>query len=243
MSHGDALVREAAAGPIDTSDRLAIIDILRGFALCGVFFSNVHVWFSGRIFLPAAKQQELMSNTANVVIDALERHLSGGKFITIFSFLFGLGLAVQFDRAEKRSQPATRFYMRRGSTMLLLAGLHLFLLWFGDILHLYALAGFVVLLFLRRTPKTILAWGIGLTLFSGSAMKLISTVFPPLFTSPVELARQATARAALVEQTNAWMLSNFAHGSLVGIIFLQAETGSRVFQDFTHRVRHPAPLR
>jgi len=204
----------AKPAPIGTSERLELIDILRGFALFGVFFSNVHVWFTGRIFLPADTRADILKNPANAVIDVFERYFTGGKFVTIFSFLFGLGLAVQFERAQKRGQSPTHFYLRRGSSMLLIALAHLFLIWYGDILHIYALAGFFVLWFAARSPRTAAIWGVLLTLGSGLTVKWMTTFIPQLQSSPAESA----AAVALTEKTNSWMLALFATGSWSDII-------------------------
>lgn len=222
MTNVEMRENDHSSAPIDGSERLEILDILRGFALMGVFFSNVHVWFSGRIFLPKSQQDQIMADPVNAGIEAMERYLSGGKFVTIFSFLFGVGLAVQFDRAEKRSSSAVHFYLRRGSIMLLLGAAHLFLVWFGDILHLYALAGFVVLLFLRRKPSTILVWGLGLTLFSGACAKWLGTLIPPLFFSPEELALRALQQSPTMNQTDAWMLAQFKGNSWAAIVHANA---------------------
>lgn len=207
--------REPLGEPLDASSRIAIIDILRGFALGGVLFSNVHVWFSGRIYLSSTRLHEVMSHPANVAIDAIERFLTGGKFITIFSFLFGMGLCMQFDRAEKRGQTHTGFYARRGAALLVLAAIHLFLLWFGDILHVYALLGFAVLFFSRRSPKTILVSGILFSIFGAAVAKWFTT-FAQLASS--EFAASVSTRAALIPRTNEWMLSIFAGGSFRQIV-------------------------
>ena len=51
-----------------------------------------------------------------------------GKFITIFSFLFGLGFAVQIGRAEHRGASIIPLYRRRLAVMLAIGLAHLFLL-------------------------------------------------------------------------------------------------------------------
>jgi len=88
--------------PVDEGERLVLLDTLRGFALFGVFMANVYLWFSGRMFSssrPAALKDPSWLDTA---VDHAFGPLIGGRFITIFSFLFGLGFAVQLGRAEGR---------------------------------------------------------------------------------------------------------------------------------------------
>ncbi len=84
-----------------------------------------------------------------------------GKFITIFAFLFGLGFAVQWERARDAG------LARRRSLWLFLLGLaHALLLWFGDILHTYGLAGLATIPLLRRSENTILRWAVALYWFA-----------------------------------------------------------------------------
>lgn len=56
------------------------------------------------------------------------------KFITLFSFLFGLGFAVQLSRARTRGEGFAGFYGRRLTTLALIGAAHSFLFWYGDIL-------------------------------------------------------------------------------------------------------------
>jgi uncharacterized protein len=66
------------------------------------------------------------------------------------------------DRLEQRGADGTRIYVRRLSILLVMGLLHLFLLWSGDILHMYALMGFLLLL-TRRWPGRLLI-GVGAAL-------------------------------------------------------------------------------
>ena len=68
------------------------------------------------------------------------------KFITLFAFMFGIGFAIQMDRAAARGQRSV-FYLRRLAVLFAFGILHLVLLWWGDILAVYAMMGFVL-------PKT-----------------------------------------------------------------------------------------
>jgi len=80
------------------------------------------------------------------------------KFKTLFSFLFGLGLAVQMVRAEARGARFLPLYARRLGVLFLIGAAHFLLVWDGDILHDYALLGVVLLLFRRRSLRTLLVW-------------------------------------------------------------------------------------
>ncbi|WP_341868219.1 DUF418 domain-containing protein [Corallococcus sicarius] len=143
---------------MDSSERLGLLDALRGFALCGVFISNVMVWFSGRVFLPREQVLTAMNNAslADTVTWQAYSTLVAGKFITLFSFLFGLGFAVQMGRAEARGASITPLHVRRLGVMLVMGLAHLFLIWYGDVLSTYAVLGFGLLLFRGRLDRTLL---------------------------------------------------------------------------------------
>lgn len=125
--------------PTAPEARLATLDILRGIALLGIFTVNM-LFFSG--------PYGYFGVTA--AHNALERWLEGfvrifvqGAFYSLFSFLFGLGLALQLRR---RRSALPRF--RRRLLVLLAIGLvHAVFIWYGDILLTYAAGGFILTLF------------------------------------------------------------------------------------------------
>ena len=81
-----------------------------------------------------------------------------GKFYTIFAFLFGLGFAVQLARADAKGKDIRSFYPRRLLVLFGFGVLHSILFWTGDILRLYAVLGFALLAFRKRSNRTLLIW-------------------------------------------------------------------------------------
>lgn len=134
-------------GPVRGQERIAAIDILRGVAILGILIVNMGL-FSSLEDVPA---HQLWPN-------AIVLFLAQEKFKALFSFLFGLGLAVQMARAETRGARFLPLYARRLCVLFLIGVAHFLLLWDGDILHDYALLGFVLLVFRRRSLTTLLAW-------------------------------------------------------------------------------------
>jgi uncharacterized protein len=142
--------------PVAASERVETIDILRGLALFGILAANIRgfagppaVYGAPHLFWPA-----LHDRLAQAFIETFIQ----GKFITIFAFLFGVGFAVQFDRANERGARFGRTYSRRLFLLLLFGLVHALLIWFGDILLVYALDGFLLMLFRKRRNKTVLIW-------------------------------------------------------------------------------------
>lgn len=165
----------ADAAPISASTRYDILDALRGFALFGIFFANVQ-YFAGWLFLNANAKGSIEGAD---IYDAFMLIVIDGRFYTIFSFLFGLGFALQLSRLQdKVAAKANYLYLRRLSILLLISMIHLCVFWIGDILLLYALLGFVlffmrkcnnrsliviaVLLFLVPIPGYYLFWKLGI---------------------------------------------------------------------------------
>src|SRR5207249_1987973 len=105
--------------------------------------------------LPA---HQVWPNMVDGTVERLILFFAQEKFKTLFSFLFGLGLAVQMMRAEARGARFLPLYLRRLCVLWLIGVAHFLLLWDGDILHDYAANGFVLLLFGRRSLKTLLVW-------------------------------------------------------------------------------------
>ncbi len=219
------------AHPVDSSERLALLDTLRGFALCGVFISNVMVWFSGRMFLPREQVLTAMNNAslADTVTWQAFSLLVGGKFITLFAFLFGLGFAVQLGRAEARGTSLTPLYVRRLGVMLVMGLAHLFLLWYGDVLSTYAVLGFGLLLFRGRSDRTLL---ISFLLFvlGGAVAGVLLLKFPQLMADTPEaaaaIAKAASEKSAAIR---AQTLAAFTSGSWLDVT---KATGTFFFRDY-----------
>jgi uncharacterized protein len=175
----DQTETQPIAVPVQAHERIEFIDILRGMALFGVLAINMGAW-SG---------QEMEFSTLGwldraVVI--LLRFLLMAKFYSLLSLLFGWGMAVQMRRAETRGTKFVLRYLQRLLVLLAFGALHAILLWDGDILILYTLLGFLLLLFRKRSEKTILiAAGLFLALsivlvVPGSAMDAVRARYADL---------------------------------------------------------------
>ena len=143
-------------GPVSLSERILFIDVLRGMALFGILAANMRAFFA-----PLDCYQHigvLYHSRADVLAQAFIDALIQGKFLSIFSFLFGMGFAIQMGRAEARGVRFMGFYPRRLLALALFGLIHGILIWAGDILLTYALSGAILLLFRKRQQKTLLWW-------------------------------------------------------------------------------------
>lgn len=145
-------------GPVRAHERIVTLDILRGIALLGVLIANVWLWFNGLWFLfPDYRETLLVLSLDSVAYYGIDL-LVNGKAITTFSFLFGLGFAIQMLRAEEKGVHFPSLYRRRLLLLLLFGVVHGIFLWYGDILTAYALVGFVLILFRKRMDRTLAIW-------------------------------------------------------------------------------------
>ncbi|MBK9050168.1 MAG: M28 family peptidase [Chloroflexi bacterium] len=154
--------------PTTASERLHVVDIIRGFAVFGIFVFNM-TSFAGYAY--ALQGHETALNRGLML---LIRFLVEAKFYSLFSFLFGWGMAVQLLRAETRGTNFLSVYRRRLLILLAFGAIHGILFWTGDILTTYALLGFLLILFRKRSERVLLV-GIVLALVYALVINL-----PPL---------------------------------------------------------------
>jgi uncharacterized protein len=143
--------------PVKAQDREVFMDVLRGFAILGIFIANLGAGFAG--------YNEDANITGSFLIPDwdskmlfLHHWFIEGKFYSIFSLLFGWGIALQIKRATDNSQNAIPIIRRRLLFMLLLGFCHL-LIWGGDIVCFYAMLGFILLPLKIFSDKTLLIAG------------------------------------------------------------------------------------
>lgn len=135
-----------APGPLAPRDRIDAIDALRGIALLGVLIINLVTEFRVSIFEQFLPPQS-SPYSPDRFLETLLMVIFAQKALALFSMLFGAGLAIQFERLSGRGDRLT-LLLRRLTALLAIGLVHLLVIWNGDILTEYAVAGFVVLPFL-----------------------------------------------------------------------------------------------
>jgi uncharacterized protein len=165
------------AHPVAPADRIVAIDVVRGITLFGVMAINVTTAFRLSIF-----EQFLHDHVDGGWLDrALHSFLMTAfdlKAFALFSLLFGIGLAIQHDHLSPHPQRIT-LLIRRLAFLMLVGGVHLLLIWNGDILFEYAIAGFIVVALLFGPSRLPAAVGLALL-----AVFIASPFLPPIATMP-----------------------------------------------------------
>ncbi|MFF3440683.1 DUF418 domain-containing protein [Streptosporangium sp. NPDC002721] len=148
-------------GPVRAGERALAPDLARGFMLLLIAVANTPWYLWGRelrattIHPPGGSALDRITQVVAIVgVDF--------RVYPMFAFLFGYGMVqlLSRQRAAGHTEPAVRALLRRRSLWLLLFGFaHAALLWQGDILGAYGLAGLLLSgLFLRRKERTLLVW-------------------------------------------------------------------------------------
>lgn len=141
--------------PIQSKDREVFMDVLRGFAIFGILIANLAIGGLSQ-YSASAKQ------TGTFLLPQLDHQLSflyamfiDGKFYSIFSLLFGWGIALQIQQGIVKNTDPIPTIRRRLLFMLLLGFVHI-LIWPGDIVLFYAMLGFLLLPFRKLSDKSLL---------------------------------------------------------------------------------------
>ena len=179
------LQQSKGSAPLPVAERIVLLDVLRGFALLGILIMNMPSfsysgWHEsdGSHYWPSAIDQ-----TAEDVRDAL----FSGKFNSLFSVLFGLGFTIQFARMQRLDPARAQMqYLRRLTALLVIGLVHACVFWTGDVLHVYAVLGIVLLLGLGRISDQ----GLVLAMVGCIVYPLVSSLLRVAFVSPEFVAKR-----------------------------------------------------
>jgi uncharacterized membrane protein YeiB len=138
--------------PLTNSNRIQVMDLLRGFALIGIIMMNIE-WFNRPI--SALMSFDYTLTGFDWASSWLVKVFVEGKFYKLFSILFGMGFAIMLVRAQEADRKFGAWFTRRMLALFVFGMAHLIFLWGGDIIHDYAVGGLLLLGFvlLLRTKK------------------------------------------------------------------------------------------
>lgn len=184
------------AAPLRPDERVEAIDAVRGAALFGVLVVNLvdafRVSFVSQIVL--SEVHEGLDRWASLLV----RYLLTGKAVALFAFLFGLGLAVQWER--RRAAGEGRYRLARRLVVLGAFGLiHLLFIWNGDILTQYALAGLMLLPLVAAGDRTLVNW-----LGAFLAMHLVLPIVGVVFWPDLDTLRRLLEQANRIYSSGTW---------------------------------------
>ncbi|MBL8346730.1 MAG: DUF418 domain-containing protein [Rubrivivax sp.] len=196
----------ATTASLPASERLPVLDILRGFALMGILIMNMP-GFSTSFFVEA-DGSHLWKQPYDQLAEQVREALFSGKFNSMFSLLFGIGFTIQFARMQERdAEGATAMYLRRLVALLFFGVVHACIFWPGDVLHTYALLGIVLVLGLRRVSDRAIVGLIGVALLYPAVNGLVRLA---VFTKELTAERVRIAQAYEASNNAAFGSGTFA---------------------------------
>ncbi|GAA4909593.1 DUF418 domain-containing protein [Streptomyces coeruleoprunus] len=164
----DTMVSNGGAATATGKGRLPLLDILRGAAILGTLMTNVWV-FTGPGAEWGVLQGELSPSFGSFpdAAESVFRLLADGKFLSMLTILFGVGLAIQYGSAERRGQPWPGRYRWRALFLFAEGTVHFVLVFAWDVLMGYAVTALLVAWLLTRSlraQRRAMAWAAGVHL-------------------------------------------------------------------------------
>lgn len=218
--------------------RIDIVDALRGFSLAGIVIVHFMEQYLGAP-VPFFVGNYTQHHPVDGVLDTIGFILIRGKFFALFSFLFGLSFALQMERGEAHTGSDFRLRFAWRLVILFAIGFLHHLFYRGDILTIYALLGFPLLLFYKVPDKWILA--IAIVLFIGVPRFIMTTTgyepfkaYVPDFMSEDKKEEPHTVDYWNAAKSGTWVAiarENATYGFLQKMNF-QFGAGSRAYQTF-----------
>ena len=206
--------------------RIATLDIIRGVAVMGIFGVNVisfampeQAYFNPSVYGLRSPADLGLWFATFILID--------GKMRGLFSLLFGASMLLVIERAEAAGRPPADIHYSRMFWLLVLGCVHYYLIWYGDILTLYALTGMIAYLFRRKPVRTLVIWGLAflgldLIVMSGLAAQffLLEAAARSPGASPDTIAQWQMMSSAFAPPDRAALAHDFAlyQGPWLGIV-------------------------
>ncbi|MEP3889416.1 MAG: DUF418 domain-containing protein [Hellea sp.] len=210
-------------------------DLVRAFALFGIVLVNVAYFaYPGEITYYYGDLTSALDKSAYFGVNSLFLF----KSYTLFSFMFGAGLAYQMMSAERRGIAFSPRYFRRLIGLILLGIAHVTFGFVGDILIIYAVLGALLFFFRHRKVKTLLRWGISLVTlqiliaFFGAFGFHMGQVY-----DPEGMAQMATEMQVIMDKA----AQTYTQGSF-GDIMLQRWTDWKGYIGFAAAYQGPGVL-
>ncbi len=216
--------------PIVGKERHAFIDFLRGFALLGILVVNLPLMNAP--FAWEFSEFTIWTDTINTWASRFIKFFFTSKFYVLFSLLFGMGFYYFINKADQEQRTIIKLFRKRQLWLLLFGICHIIFLWYGDILLIYALVGFVIVWFRKKTNKTLLIWAGVFISLPILIIFLIAMFLSWLMTVPeaaTEIGKAFDQAFYQIENFSAKALNVYATGSFSDIIRIRLTEYNYIF--------------
>jgi uncharacterized protein len=221
------------ASPLSNHERIAVVDVLRAYALFGIVITHsVTGFLAGQ---PPVQDFMLFSPLDRAVAE-LEHLFTFGKFYTIFSFLFGLSFAIQLRNATAKGTAFTGRFAWRLGVLALIALVH-GAFFAGDILIVYALLGLLLIPFRNLKTRTLLITALILVFnIPGLLFGAAFLAAPPPSPEQVQASAEMQALFQQIAERQYEIKQSGTLGELVQANFVNGLIGKALFMVFTGRL-------
>lgn len=179
-----------------SSARIDTLDAIRGAAVMGILLMNI-IDFAMPGYAYYNPYYYGGSEGVNFLTWAISYALFDGKMRGLFTMMFGASMALIVQRALASGEHPARVHYSRMFWLFVFGMVHVWLIWYGDILVLYSVCGAIAYLAWRWRTRTLIWVGIALLV-----LKLVAAVFTYQAMNQVRL--EGTAQQATVQQKEAW---------------------------------------
>lgn len=149
--------------PTRADSRFEVMDVLRGFALCGILLMNIIAMGSSTVRYFPSLPADLTN--PDWVVWFVHDVAFEGSMRGLFTLLFGAGmiLIVMKGDAEKGTIEAADVYFRRCIALVVLGVVNFAgLLFPGDVLYIYGISGLFLFAFRRARPAVLLLMAVAI---------------------------------------------------------------------------------
>jgi uncharacterized protein len=194
------------AGQQHDPSRIVALDFVRGIAILGILLLNIVGFAWPEIVYVSPRAPTAPLSVADDWTYLAMFVLADGKFRGLFSLLFGASMLLFVDRADAAGGDGPALQRRRLAWLALFGLAHSFLLWWGDILFLYAVCGFVAVALRNRTPESLAALGLAIYVAGALGLGVLTAVaaFDPAAGAGIVAKYAQDARAELVVTQAPW---------------------------------------
>ena len=199
------------------SSRITNLDFIRGFALLGILVLNV-IAFGLPLTATTNPSTYGIENILDWVVLVVSSVFFEYKMMGLFSMLFGVGIMIFLENAEKKtSKPKTLAIWR--NFLLLCFGLLHYSIWIGDVLAPYAICAFLLIIF-PDVKKPILI--LSVIIFLIIAFIVITNYFSSLYDSNGNLVSQEewvllASEGGELSYGSIWFPDSEAPGNIIGM--------------------------
>ncbi len=165
--------------PVEPSARIVSMDILRGVAVLGILVMNIQSFAMPYVAYSNPTAYENLSGN-DLWVWLMSHVFADQKFMAIFSMMFGASIVMLSQKARKEHMRSTDLQNRRFVFLAIFGLIHAYLIWYGDILFVYAICAFFMFMFRSKKSGVQMKAGV-ILLIIGSAISLIIGYTTPLW--------------------------------------------------------------